>query len=37
MFNVPWELMKRLSGGFLVSISLPATDIERLLDKRFDI
>ena len=36
MFYVPRGLMKRFSGGFLVSISLPATDLE-CLTKKFDI
>ena len=28
MFYVPRGLMKRISGGFLISISLPAADLE---------
>ena len=31
MFYVPWGLMKRFSGGFLISISLRATDLECLI------
>ena len=31
MFYVPQGLMKRFSGGFLISISLPATDLECLI------
>ena len=31
MFCVSWGLMKRFSGGFLISISLPATDLECLI------
>ena len=31
MFYVPRGLMKRFSGGFLISISLPATDLECLI------
>ena len=32
MFYVLWGLMERFSGGFLISISLPATDLERLIN-----
>ena len=31
MFHVPRGLMKRFSGAFLISISLPATDLECLI------
>ena len=31
MFYVPWGLMKKFSGGFLISVSLSATDPVRLI------
>ena len=31
MFYVPRGLMKRFSGGFLISVSLSATDLIRLI------
>ena len=31
MFHVPRGFMERFSGGFLISISLPATDLECLI------
>ena len=31
MFYAPWELAKRISGDFLISISLAATDLECLI------
>ena len=31
IFYVPWGLAGRFSGGFLISVSLPATDLESLI------
>ena len=31
MFYVPWGLMKRFSGCFMISINLPATDLKCLI------